>query len=250
MNKRKAIFQNGVIECARENTSDHNLFYNISIDCQDYLEKKEQSFRKGIVEDVMKTLKSLVERQQDEEVRAIYRSGPYRLSDCHKMFRVDSIKWHSIDLEARMKHVERFQSYKPTLDDQFDKPKSSGRKSNDRKRTRKPDFVSAFDRLDKKKKGNRKSFTFQDSNAPKKISYELFFRSVIPRSVNRCQGNRGDKLFAADKEGYLVVKSRGCISFMNNQDEMELKYCPIISKVFLHNVFTVCSFFTIYIVNM
>ena len=29
----------------------------------------------------LKTFKSLVKRQQDEEVRAIYRSGPYRLSD-------------------------------------------------------------------------------------------------------------------------------------------------------------------------
>ena len=43
--------------------------------------KKEQSFRKGTVLDVIKTFKSLVKRQQNEEVRAIDRSGPYRLSD-------------------------------------------------------------------------------------------------------------------------------------------------------------------------
>ena len=179
------------------------------------------------MEDVIKTFKSLVERQQDEEVRAIYRSGPYRLSDCYQKFEVDSVKWHSMDPEARMKHVERFRRYRPTLDDQFDKPKSSGRKPSDRKRTRKPDFESAFDRLDKKEKESRKSFTFQDLNALEKISYELFFRSMVPRLVNRCQGNCGDKLLPADKD-YLVVKSRGRISFMNRQGEMDSKLCPFV----------------------
>ena len=119
-------------------------------------------------------------------MRAIYRSGPYRLSDRYKKFEVDSVKWHSMGPEARMKHVERFGRSRPTLDNQFDKPKSSGRKLSNRKRTRKPDFQSVFDRLDKKEKESRKSFTFQDPNALEKISYELFFRSMVPRLVNRC----------------------------------------------------------------
>ena len=171
--------------------------------------------------------KSLVERQQDEEVRAIYRSGQHRLSDRHKKFEVDSVKWHSMDPEARKKHIERFRRNKPTLDEHFDKRKSIGRKLSDRRRTRKPDFESAFDRLDKKEKENRKSFTFQDRNASEKISYELYFRSVVLRLVNRCQGNFRDQLFPADKEDYLAVKSRGRISFMNKQGEMDLKYCPL-----------------------
>ena len=57
------------------------------------------------MEDVIKTFKSLVDRQQDDEVRAIYRSGPYRLNDRYKKFGVDSAKWHSTDPEARIKHV-------------------------------------------------------------------------------------------------------------------------------------------------
>ena len=68
VSKRKAVFQNSAIECARKNTNVHDLFYKNSIECQHYLEKKEQSFRKGTVEDVIKTFKSLVERQQNEEV--------------------------------------------------------------------------------------------------------------------------------------------------------------------------------------
>ena len=126
-----------------------------------------------------------------------------------------------------MKHVEWFWRYRTTSDDQFDKPKSSGRKPSDRKRTRRPDFESAFDRLDKKEKEGRKSFTFQDPNALEKISYELFFHSMVPRLVNRCQGNCGDKLFPADKEDYLVVRSRGRINFMNKQGEMDSKLCPL-----------------------
>ena len=86
VSKREAIFQNSVIECARKNTNVHGLFYNNSIECQHYLEKKEQSFRKGTVKYVIKTFKSLVQRRQDEEVRAIYRSNPYRLSDRYKKF--------------------------------------------------------------------------------------------------------------------------------------------------------------------
>ena len=114
-----------------------------------------------------------------------------------------------------------------TLDNQFDKLKLSTRKPSNRKQTRKPDFERAFDRLDQKEKESRKSFTFQDPNAPEKISCELFFHSVVPHLVNRCQRNCGYKLFPMGKEDYLVVKSRGHISFMNKQGEMVSKYCPL-----------------------
>ena len=121
-----------------------------------------------------------------------------------------------------MKHVERFWGYKLTLEDQSDKRKSGGRKQ-----SRKPNFESTFNRLDKKENKSRKSFTFQDPNAPKKISYELFFRSMVLCLVNWCQGNCRDKLFLADKEDYFVMKSRGCISFMNKQGKMDSKYFPL-----------------------
>ena len=68
-----------------------------------------------------------------------------------------------------MKHVEWFWGYRPTLDNQFDKPKSSGRKASVKKRTRKPDLESKFDWLDKKEQETRKIFIFQDSNVPEKI---------------------------------------------------------------------------------
>ena len=157
------------------------------------------------MEDVIKTSKSLVEGQQDEDNKTVYRSRLYRLIDRYKKFVVDSVKWHSVDPEARIKYVESFRRYKPTLDDQFAKSKSSGRKPIERKWTRKSDFKSAFNRLDKKETESRKLFAFQDPNGPEKKLYELFFRSVVPLLINRCQGNCGDKLLPADKEDYLVM---------------------------------------------
>ena len=114
VSKRKAIFQNSAIECAKENANVHGIFYNNSTDCQHYPEKKKQSFREETVEDFIKTFKSIVERQQDKEARAIFNSGPHRLSDRYKKFEVDSVKWHSLDPKTRMKHVERF-GYKGRL---------------------------------------------------------------------------------------------------------------------------------------
>ena len=131
-----------------------------------------------------------------------------------------------MDPEARMKHVERFWRYRLNLVDQPDKPKSSDRKPSDKKKTRKPDFETLFDRLDKKEKESKKSLTFQDLNALEKILYSLFFHSIVPRLFNRCNGNCENKLFPAYKED-LVFKSRHHISFMNKQSEMDSQYCPL-----------------------
>ena len=118
---------------------------------------------------VIKTLKSLVEQQEDEEVRAIYISGPHKLSDCYKKIEVDSVKWYSMDSKAQIKHVERFWRYRPTLDDQFDRPNLCGRKN--------PGFKRAFDRLDKKEKKSGKSFIFQDPTLRKR--YRMSCSSVL-----------------------------------------------------------------------
>ena len=171
--QEKSNFRNSVIEGAGKNTNAHGLFYKNSIECQHYLKKKERRLRKGTVKDAKKMLKSLVE-------------SPYRLSHHYKKFEVDPLKWHSMDSEAWVKHAEWFLRYRPTLDDTFDRPKSSGRKPSDRKWTGNPDFKGAFGWLDKMEKKSWKSFTFQDPNTLKKILYELFFRSMVQSLVNWC----------------------------------------------------------------
>ena len=116
----------------------------------------------------MKTFKSLVERHRHLQIWLVHIEWSLQ-----KVWR-KYVKWHSIDPEAGMKHVKRFWRYKSTLDDQFDKLKSSGRKPSDRKRIRKPDFESTFDRLGKKENEIRKSFTSQDPNVPKRYCMSHF----------------------------------------------------------------------------
>ena len=69
--------------------------------------EKKQSFRKKTVEDVTKTFKSLAKQQQHEEVRAIYRSSPYRFRNRYKKFEIYSVKWYSMDPEW-FERVKRF----------------------------------------------------------------------------------------------------------------------------------------------
>lgn len=81
--------------------------------------------------------------------------------------------------------------------------------------------------MDKKGKESSISYTFQNFNYPEKILYELLFRLMLPRLVNRCQGNCTEKLFPADKEVYLVSKSRKRVSFVSNHGKVDSKYCPL-----------------------
>ena len=78
--KRKQLFESNVIKSERKQTNVQGLFYNNSIESQHFREKKEQHFKKGTVQKVIATLKLLVSRQEDYEIRVIYGSRPYRLS--------------------------------------------------------------------------------------------------------------------------------------------------------------------------
>ena len=210
--KRKHLFVKSVIESARSNVNIQGLFYNNSIESEHYCEKKEQSFQKGGINDVIKTLKCLTERQEDEEVRAIYGSGLYSLSKEFKKFEMNSVRWHSMKEEERRNHVAKFRSYRPILEDYFEKPKASGRTPNERKRDRKPEADLIFDRLKKEKnkeilKEDTKAtgLQFSDPDTPRKVTYELHLRS----NVHKCHGNCGDRLVLADKDDYLLIKSFG-----------------------------------------
>lgn len=41
-----------------------------------FCEKKEQLFKKGDLSDAVSTMKAIIERQQNEEIMALYGSGP------------------------------------------------------------------------------------------------------------------------------------------------------------------------------
>ena len=93
-----------------------------------FQEKKDKAFKKGTILDVAKTIKTMVERQQNEEINALYDSGDYKLSKEYESLKVDPVKWHSWEPERRRKQIEKLRNYQPGIGDTFTKPKSSGRK--------------------------------------------------------------------------------------------------------------------------
>lgn len=106
-----------------------------------FKEKPEQRQKLESSLDVINTLEKMIERQQDDEVRAIYGSGPYKLSNEYNRFLMDNLNWHSMTLENV--HVLAFRNYNPSLEDNFIKPAKSGRKPSDqaRKRKQEPDVL-------------------------------------------------------------------------------------------------------------
>ena len=127
-----------------------------------------------------------------------------------------------METKNRMKDVANFRKYSSSLEEHFDKPVKSGRKPNESKRRRKRDADIVIDRMEKTKKVQR----IEDPNAERPIVYELFFRSMVPRLVQRCQGNCGVKLCTADEGDYLLVKSYGTSTF-SVKDETRSKCGPL-----------------------
>ena len=97
--KRKTLFQERVIEEARKGSNVHGLYFNNNIESMHFKEKTEKCHKLGSSIDVINTLKKIIDRQQDDEVRAIYGSGPYKLSREYDKFSIDNLKWHSMTLE-------------------------------------------------------------------------------------------------------------------------------------------------------
>ena len=105
---RKPIFESSVIERVTKPTNVHGLYYNNTIEAQHFRQKTEQSFKAGIISEIVGTLKTLIERQQNDDVRALYGSRPYHLSQSYRRFQVDSVQWHTMNAKKKMKHVTSF----------------------------------------------------------------------------------------------------------------------------------------------
>ena len=119
--KRAFFFEQSVTESAWTGNAVHGVYCNNLIESQHFRETMEQSYKKRTVTDVISTLKKLVDRQEDDEVRAIYGSHPYRLSSHYTKFQMASVKWHSLDAEKRRKHVLLFRQHMPTIEQEFKK---------------------------------------------------------------------------------------------------------------------------------
>ena len=70
--KRKHLFESSVIESEGQKSNIHGVCYNNGIESQHIKEKKEQGFEEGNIKIVIETMKTLIEKEEDYEVRAIY----------------------------------------------------------------------------------------------------------------------------------------------------------------------------------
>ena len=120
-----------------------------------FRERKEQSFKKEDIKEVISTLQAIVKQQQRDEIRAIYGYGLYRLSNAYKKFEVEAVKWHVMETKNRMKHAANFRKYSPPLEEYFNKSVKSGRKPSESKRRIKRDADIVIDRMEKTKKVQR-----------------------------------------------------------------------------------------------
>ena len=89
---RKDLFKDKVIEEARQGSNVNGLYYNKNTESMHFKEKTEQCYRLLSSTDVIGTLRKIVERQEDDELRALYGNRPYKLSKEYCRFSVDSLK--------------------------------------------------------------------------------------------------------------------------------------------------------------
>ena len=61
-----------------------------------------------------------------------------------------------------------------------------------------------------------KRIHIEDPNCEPEIPFELVFRSLVPRLVEKCKGDCGRKLSQSDEEDYLLIKSYGPTTFLVN----------------------------------
>ena len=100
------------------------------------------------------------------------------------------------------------------MEQEFKKPQRSVKKANEKQRKKETPEIF-IERVQK----DEKRTSIDDTNFQPQVPYILFFRSLVPRIVHRCQGKCGINLKALDNEDYLVVKSHGSTTFTVNGEE-------------------------------
>ena len=93
-----------------------------------FIKKKKQQFRKENMIDVNKSVSTLIQQSQIEEIRDLYGAGHYELATTHKRFVIDSTRCHNLPKKCLTSHVDAFQNFRPGLANTFGKSKTAGRK--------------------------------------------------------------------------------------------------------------------------
>ena len=84
--KRSDFFVESVIQSARKGYDVCGLYYQNDVESSHHVEKMNQNFEKKTVEEAIGNIQKLSDRQDSEEVRAIYGAGNYVFSTAYKQF--------------------------------------------------------------------------------------------------------------------------------------------------------------------
>ena len=103
----------------------------------------------------LSNIQKIIQREENDEIRAFYGAGNYCLSPQYRKFQVASHVWHSWSEERNAGHLRKFREYVPNISDTFRMPANAGRKPSYQHRDRnitEPYIV--VDRIEKSTSGN------------------------------------------------------------------------------------------------
>ena len=76
----------------------------------------------------LSNIQKIIQREENDEIRALYGAGNYCLSPQYRKFQVASHVWHSWSKERNADHLRKFREYVPSISDTFRMPANAGRK--------------------------------------------------------------------------------------------------------------------------
>ena len=251
--KCRPDFVDSVIQSAREGSDVKGLYFQNDVESMHFLEKLNQDFKKESTTIAIESLSQIAERQNLEEIRAIFHGGRYVLSQQYKKFSVESSVWHSWSEERRMDHVKKFREYIPSISDSFSKPSNSGRKPGQQKRNRKrqePDIVidrheattseslaaasqavgpsqsqAAVPSGSESQATSAGEIRFKDPRVNPPKEFELHLRNKLSKKISKCQGKCGKPI--SDKD-FMIIRTYGSSSYTDKESgENKCKYGPL-----------------------
>ena len=222
---RKFLFLESVIQSKKLNSDSTGLYYQNDIESIHASEKRYQNFKKESIEVALSNIQKIIQRKENDKIRALYGANNYCLSPEYQKFHVASHVRHSWSEERKADHLKTFREYVPNISDTFHMPANAGRKPSYQHRDRnttEPDIV--VDRIEKSTSGNSQHCTtpctisFRDPRATAEKEFELYHRKHLPKSISKCQGNCGRPIKV---EEVMVVPSYGRITWTDKSTGKE-----------------------------
>ena len=196
-------------------------------------QKRNQNFKTETVPAAISNIPNVIQREQNDEIRAIYGAGNYVLSPEYKKFQGPSHRWHSWSEQRKKDHISKFHQYSPTVDDTFAKPSNSGRKPGYQRRQRnvsEPNII--VDRSEQveydenpitpeENARDSADLSFCDPQEREGKVYELHARSKLPKSGSKCQGKCGRPI---KDEDIMVIRSYRKVSWTDKATGKEKQW--------------------------